>query len=222
MFAAHHNLPIDGVRARAAVTLAFITSEPSQHQSSQREVASSQHGVSNNATVSFTAEPEANLPAPSGSSNAQSSAEPSNAPAESVPANSRAGRPPQPRLFETLVTAQIDDLNDDVAAPNSRVASMNNRIAALEASFEQLNATHSARTSDNRQDNQSGGVQTGGLDPLVEMERELTCKAANPPPPEYTFSERRREDESGEVDNRTQAEKELAWLAARKARRGKK
>ncbi|KAI7083938.1 hypothetical protein KC356_g7173 [Hortaea werneckii] len=221
-FATEHNVSIDEVRARAAIVLAFMTSEPSQQQSPQREVASSQHGASNNATVSFTAEPEANMPAPSGSSNAQSSAEPSNAPAESVPANSRAGRPPQPRLFETLVTAQIDNLNDDVAALNSRMASMHNRIAALEANFEQLNATHPARTSNNRQDNQSGGVQTGGLDPLVEMERELTWLAANPPPPESPFPEGRRGDESGEVDTRTQADKELAWLDARKARRGKK
>lgn len=175
-FAAQQNLSIDEVRARAAIVLASMTSEPSHHQSSRREAASSQQATSINATASSPAEPEANLPAPSGPSDAQSSAEPSNAPAESAPTNQRAGSPPPPRLFQVLVTAQIDNLNAGMTALNSRLALMNNSISALEANFEQLNATILARTSDERQDNESGGDQPGGLDPRAERESELVSQ----------------------------------------------
>lgn len=175
-FAAQHNLSMVEVTTRAAVLLALMASGPSPSQSSPREAAPSQGGASFNATAAFPAEPEAKLPANSGPSNAPTSAEPSNAPVESSAANALAGASSPPRLFETLLMAQIDNLIAGVTALNSRMDLMNNRITALEASFNQLNVTRLARPADNREDNQSGGVQSGGLDPRAEMESELVSQ----------------------------------------------
>ncbi|KAI6910072.1 hypothetical protein KC318_g3444 [Hortaea werneckii] len=190
--------------------------------SSQREVVPSRQGQSANATAPLSAERDANLLVPPGPSNAPAPADPSNAPTESAPANPLAGASSPPRLFEILVMAQIHILNADMTALNSRMDLMNNRITALEPSFNQLNATYLARAPDGRQDNQSGGVQSSGLDPRAEMESELAWLAAVPPPPASTFPGDRRGPRSGGVDGRSQAERELARLAARKARRGHK
>ncbi|KAI7155055.1 hypothetical protein KC349_g7231 [Hortaea werneckii] len=191
-----------------------MTSGPLPSQSSPREAAPFQESAFTNATASFPAEPEANLPARSGPSNAQTSAEPSNAPAESATANPLAGAPTPLRLFETLVKAQIDNLTADVKALNSRMELMINRITALEASFNQLNVTRLARPADDREDNQSGGVQSSGIDPRAEIESELAWLAANPLPPAYAFPGERRGVRSGGLDPRAEMERELAWLAA--------
>lgn len=176
--AAQHNLSIDEVRARAAIIVALMTSEPAPSQSSPREAAPFQQSASTNATAPLAAERDANLLVPPGPSNAPAPADPSNAPTESAPANPLAGASSPPRLFETLVMAQIHNLNADMTALNSRMDLMNNRITALDASFNQLNATYLARAPDGRQDNQPNRDQwgrdlSGGADTRTQAEKEL-------------------------------------------------